>query len=195
MTKLLKSKVFRFIKNNIYKEKKIIICAFCLALALIIGRFKLILFGGTVKLTFDGIFYKFAAIIIGPFYGLLIAFLSEMLGAILNPVGNYIFLLSVTEGLHGLLVGIVWRLFDKNKFHQNKLIKLFFSLSVPGIMTNFVNSFILKHYLLWANEIFWKTVIIRLGKELIMILINIIVLNLMLDIYEKKINMNHVSQD
>lgn len=195
MTKLLKSKVFRFIKNNISKAKKIIICAFCLALALIIGRFKLILFGGTVKLTFDGIFYKFAAIIIGPFYGLLIAFLSEMLGAILNPVGNYIFLLSVTEGLHGLLVGIVWRLFDKNKFHQNKLIKLFFSLSVPGIMTNFVNSFILKHYLLWANEIFWKTVIIRLGKELIMILINIIVLNLMLDIYEKKINMNHVSQD
>ena len=195
MTKLLKSEVFNFIKSNISKAKKIIICAFCLALALIIGRFKLILFGGTVKLTFGGIFYRFASIIIGPLYGLLIAFLSEMLGAILNPVGNYIFLLSVTEGLQGLLVGIIWHLFDKNKAHQNKLIKLFFSVSIPGIMTNFANSFILKHYLLWSDEIFWKTVMIRLGKELIMILLNIIVLNVMLDIYDKKINTNHASQD
>ena len=139
MTKLLKSKVFIFIKNNISKAKKVIISAFCLALALIIGRFKLILFGGTVKLTFGGIFYRFASIVVGAGYGFLIAFLSEMLGAILNPVGNYIFLLSVTEGLHGLLVGIIWHLCSKNKFSQNKLIKLCVSLSLPGILTNFAN--------------------------------------------------------
>lgn len=177
-------------KNNLSKTKQIIISAFCLSLALIMGRFKIMLFGGTVKLTFGGIFYRFASVILSPIYGFVIAFLSEMLGAILNPMGNYIFLLSVTEGLQGLFVGLIWNLLDKIGFAKKKLLKLCIAVSIPGLLTSFANSFILKHYLLWADEIFWGTVVLRLEKEVIMILINVFVLNIMLNIYEKKININ-----
>lgn len=179
-----------FVQNNLSKTKKIIISAICLALILILGRFKIMLFGGAVKLTLGGIFYRFASIILGPIYGFVIAFLSEMLGAILNPMGNYIFLLSVTEGLQGLFVGLIWNLLDKVGFAKKKLLKLCIAISIPGLLTSFANSFILKHYLLWADEIFWGTVILRLEKEIIMILINVFVLRIMLNIYEKKININ-----
>ena len=174
--------------NNLSKTKKIIISAFCLSLALIMGRFKIMLFGGSVKLTFGGIFYRFASIILGSIYGFVIAFLSEMLIAILNTMGNYIFLLSVTEGLQGLFVGLIWNLLDKIGLAKKKLLKLCIAVSIPGLLTSFANSFILKHYLLWSDEIFWGTVVLRLEKEVIMILINVFILRIMLNIYEKNIN-------
>ncbi len=177
-------------KNNLSETKKIIISAFCLSLALIMGRFKIMLFGGTVKLKFDEIFYRFASIILGPIYGFVIAFLSEMLSAILNPMGNYIFLLSVTEGLQGFFVGLIWNLLDKVGFAKKKLLKICVSVSIPGLVTSFANSFVLKHYLLWADEVFWGTVVLRLEKEIIMILINVFVLRIMLNIYEKNTNIN-----
>lgn len=174
-------------EKNISKTKKIIIAAFCLALALIMGRFKIILFNGTVKLTFGGVFYRFAGMILGPMYSFIIAFFSEMLGAILNPVGSYIFLLSVTEGLQGLLVGLIWRILDKNKLFKRDLVKLFICVGLPGLLINFINSFVLRYYLLWADEIFLMTVLIRLGKEFVMILLNVFVLKAMLELYRNKI--------
>lgn len=39
-----------------------------------------------------------------------------------------------------------------------------------------------------GRQIFWGTVVLRLEKEVIMILINVFVLRIMLNIYEKNIN-------
>ncbi len=77
---------------------------------------------------------------------------------------------------------------DKIGLAKKKLLKLCIAVSIPGLLTSFANSFILKHYLLWSDEIFWGTVVLRLEKEVIMILINVFILRIMLNIYEKNIN-------
>ena len=105
-----------FMNNNLYKTKKIIISAFCLLLTLIMWRCEIMLFGGTVRLTFGETFYRFASIILGPFYGAVIACLSEMHGTIaailiqMGILGIYIFvfcLLAAAKGMGEPFVSLI----------------------------------------------------------------------------------------
>lgn len=166
---------------NFSRTKKIIISAMFLALAIIIGRFRIVI-PGLFRIIFNGPFYKFIAIIFGPIYGTIISFLTETIGVILNPVGNYIWLFSIVTALRGFFIGYLWQITCKKKF------ALIISIAIPDFIASFLNTLIMKYYLLWPQKTFFIMLGIRLFKETILIAINIFILSVMLDTYKKIID-------
>ena len=176
------------VQNNFSRLKKLIISAMFLALAIIIGQCKIII-PGLFRVVFNGPFYKFIAIIFGPSYGLVIGFLSEIIGVLINYSGNYIFLFSITAALRNFLVGLIWFILSKkNKSHKNNFLKLIICVGLPDYFISFVNTLIYKSYFIWPIKTFFANLALRLTKESIMIIINIFILNIMLGIYKKVID-------
>ena len=171
-------------QKNFSVTKKIIISGLFCGLAIIFSSLRIII-PGVCKISFDGPFYKFISIILGPFYGGISAFFAETIGAFLNPVGNYIPLFSITGGLRGFLVGFIYRLLDEFSWAQKKSLKLIASIFISDFFVSFLNSIIIKFYLGWSPKIFWINVCIRFGKEFFLVIVNVIVLKIMLDIYDK----------
>lgn len=169
--------------------KKIIISGLFSGLAIIFSSLRIII-PGVCKISFDGPFYKFISIILGPFYGGMSAFFAETIGAFLNPVGNYIPLFSITGGLRGFLVGFLYRFLDKFLWAQKKILKLIASIFISDFLVSFLNSIIIKFYLGWSTKIFFINTCIRFGKEFFLVIVNMIILKIMLDVYDKIVDGN-----
>ena len=172
-------------QNNFSRLKKLIISAIFLALAIIIGQYKIIIYG-LFRIVFNGPFYKFIAIIFGPLYGFIIGFLSEVISVLINYSGNYIFLFSITAGLRNFLVGLIWTLLSKkNNNPQKDFLKLIICVSVPDYFMSFINTLIYKAYFIWPLKTFFTKLALRLTKESVIIIINIFILKIMLEKYKK----------
>ena len=175
-------------QNRFSKLKKIIISAMFLALAVTVGQYKIII-TGLYRITFNGPFYKFIAIIFGPLYGFTIGFLAEILGILINYSGSYIFLFPITAALRNFLVALLWRMLTpRNNNPQNNLLKLAITIGLPDYFTSFLNTLIYRRYYMWPIQTFFIKLSARLTKESIMIIINIFVLNIMLETYKKIID-------
>jgi len=172
--------------KKISHTKKIIICGIFLAVALVLNRFRIVVpYGGApiIKISLCSPFYKFIAIIFGPFYGGLIPALGDFIDATTNPIGNYIWMLTVTAFLKGFCVGYSY-LFVKKLKIKNEIISLLITIAPAGIVFSFVNSFILRLYLYIPAKLFWSAALVRVAEELIMIIYNIAMLMIMMTIYE-----------
>ena len=171
-------------QKNFSVTKKIIISGLFCGLAIIFSSLRIII-PGVCKISFDGPFYKFISITLGPFYGGISAFFAETIGAFLNPVGNYIPLFSMTGGLRGFLAGFLYRFFDKFSWSRKKVLKLITSVFISDFFVSFLNSMIIKFYLGWSPKIFLINICIRFGKEFFLVIVNVVILKIMLDIYDK----------
>lgn len=147
--------------------------------AVILSTFRIIILG-VCKISFDGPFYKFISIVWGPFYGFISAFLVETIGALLNPVGHYTPLFSLTAGLRGFLVGFIWKFLNRLSYFKSKILKLIITVFISDMFVCFLNSLIIKFYLCQTEKTFLCIIITRFIKESILIVINIVILVIML---------------
>ena len=170
--------------KNLSVTKKIIISGLFSGLAIIFATLRIVI-PGVCKISFDGPFYKFISIILGPFYGGISALFAESIGAFLNPVGNYIPLFSITGGIRGFLVGFIYRILNKFSWAQKKIFKLGLSVFMSDFFVSFINSIIIKFYLGWSSKIFLINMFIRFGKEFFLVIVNVLVLKIMLSIYDR----------
>ena len=174
--------------------KKNIVIALFLALSIIMNYFEITI-PGFFKITFDGPFYKFIAIIFGPLYGGFVAGFAQIFGYLFNPTSSYKPIFSFTASMRGFLVGFLWKILDLSFLSQKinekkifKLIRLIISISMTDFLVSIINSFALKYYLFWPKEVFIYKLGTRLFKESILIIINIFALTIMLEIYDNIIN-------
>ena len=169
--------------------KKNVVVALFLALSVIMNYFEITI-PGSFKITLDGPFYKFIAIIFGPLYGGFVAGSAQIFGYLFHPTSDYKPIFSFTASMRGFLVGFLWAVLnfgDKNIF---KIFKLIFCVGITDILISIINSFVLKYYLCRPKEIFLFKLGVRLLKESLLIAINIFVLTIMLEIYDNVINKN-----
>lgn len=176
-------------QKNFSVTKKIIISGLFCGLAIIFSSLRIII-PGVCKISFDGPFYKFISITLGPFYGGISAFFAETIGAFLNPVGNYIPLFSMTGGFRGFLVGFLYRFFSKFLWSRKKILKLIVSIFISDFFVSFLNSIIIKFYLGWSPKIFLINACIRFGKEFFLVIVNVVIVKIMLDAYNKTVRRN-----
>lgn len=179
-------------QNNFSRLKKLIISAIFLALAIIVGQCKIVI-PGLFRIVFNGPFYKFIAIIFGPLYGMIVSFLIEFIGILLNNQGGYKFLFLITAIIRGFLIALIWQLLNKRfDDHKKNRTKLIISIGVTDYLISFLNTLILKYSLIWPIETFWTNLFLRLIKDTIMIILNIFILNIMLGVYEEIVKINVV---
>lgn len=170
--------------------KKIVVGGIFLALAMIIGRFRIVIpYGGIpfLKISLSGPIYKFVAIILGPMYGGIIPAAADFIGALLNPIGSYIWAFTLVAFVKGFLIGFIWR---HAKFLKQFYIRLTVSVLIPSIISSIINTFVMKIYLLLPENIFIVVLISRLTKEFLMAIFNIIILAIMIDAYKKIISLH-----
>lgn len=174
-------------EENISKTKKIIICGIFLAISLVVGRFRIVI-PGFCRITFNGPFYKFIALVFGPLHGAIVSFLTESIGVLMNPVGNYIWMFSVVACIKGFLIGLLWKICSMKKVNWSKFkfyCVLAFSVGIPDLLTSFLNTLIMRSYLLLPKKTFFVILVLRLCKESLLIVLNVIILAVMINIYEK----------
>lgn len=96
---------------------KVLLSSMFLALAVIAATFislDIPLFGVKgVELNPAGIFTSFPAILFGPFYGGLVAGLTDLISFFLKPQGAYIPLISLVVFIGGFLKGVIWLIIKK----------------------------------------------------------------------------------
>jgi ECF transporter S component (folate family) len=176
-------------KNNIKSSQIniITICGLLLAIQLIIERFRLIIpIGGypSIKISFGRAIYKFIAIKFGAFYGGIVPALGDLINAFTNPIGNYIWILTISEFMKGYLTGHLWTLTKKIGIN-NLLLNLIIAILPVSLFFCLVNTFVLKLYGYIPNKIFVFTLIMRLIEEIAMSTYNIIILLIMLHLFKK----------
>lgn len=169
--------------------KKIVLSGMFLAMALIIGRFRIVIpYAGIpfLKISLSGPIYKFIALLLGPVYGGIVPAIADFIGAMINPIGSYIWMFTVVAFIKGFLIGFMW---DKTKiFRQNYnmfYVSLVISILIPDFIASVLNTFVMKFYLLLPENIFIAVLISRLVKEFFMTIFNIIILVVMIKAYKK----------
>ena len=175
-------------QNNFSQTKKTVVCGMLLAIAIVVGKLKIVI-PGLFRIVFNGPFYKFAAILFGPLYGAIVTGLTETIGVLLTPVGNYIWMFSVIACLKGFLVGLLWKVFGERLFCDNGNKKyiwaLLTSVALPDYLSSFLCTVVMKYYFLWPRKTFFLMLAVRLLKETILIIFNVFVLIKMLAAYKK----------
>lgn len=94
--------------------RQIIQTGLFISLALILRRFLsyTVFIGGApgMRITLAGLFGKLPALLFGPVFGGTASGLLDILGFVMDPQGAYIPWLTVTAILHGVMMGILWKL-------------------------------------------------------------------------------------
>ena len=112
------------------KIKKIILAGMLLALLIICSRF-LSFKSQILVISFSFIPIIISAILLGPKYTCLICALGDLIGAIMFPFGAYFVGFTITEGLSGLIYGLI--LYNKNhEYYEGK--KLVIRLTISSFI-------------------------------------------------------------
>lgn len=61
-----------------------------------------------MRIAFDGVFYKMAGFMFGPFFGGASAGLADIMGYTLKPAGPYIPLFTITTIINGAIPAVIW---------------------------------------------------------------------------------------
>lgn len=153
------------------KIKKIILMAIFIALQVVLARF-LSIRTPILTIGFSYIPLMLSAIIMGPKYSTLIAFISDLIGAILFPSGPFFIGYTISSTLTGLVYGLL--LYQKDEFKVNKkfIIKLIISVFIVNI---FINGILNTYWIMiTTNKAVNFFAPIRFIKQLIMLPIKVI---------------------
>ncbi len=167
------------------KIKKILISSFLLAICIILGRL-LSIRTPIVSIGFSFVPLILVSILLGYKYGALVGMLSDLIGALLFPIGAYFpgFTLSglLTGGIYGLI------LYKKGMFKVDKRLILKLILSVV-LVTLFVDGILNTIWVIMITKNAANIIIpLRIVKQLIMTPIIITTMIFLLKALEPVIN-------
>ena len=94
------------------KLKKVTHTALIIAIVLVLRNFSyMVSFGGAggMRIGIGGFFSKLPAIMFGPVYGGITSGIVDVLGFLIKPEGGYMFPLTLTAILGGIMTGLLWR--------------------------------------------------------------------------------------
>ena len=166
------------------KIKKIIIAALLLAASIVINRF-LSVNTSILSIGFTFVPLMLSGIILGPKYSLLIAGLSDLIGALLFPFGSYFVGYTISSSLTGLVYGLL--LYNKEGFIFNKkfLIRLLIAILIVCILINGVLNTI--WIIMTVKSASYAIIPTRVLKQLIMIPVMFITMSSLTKLLEKQI--------
>lgn len=105
-------------KNN---TKNMILAAFFVAVAIILARFfSLVLMGGVLRLSFTNIPIVLASTLLGPFYGVMVGVLADVIGAIVFPQGPPFYGYTLSAAVIGFIPWLIIK--GKKDFTFNKIL-------------------------------------------------------------------------
>lgn len=152
------------------KIKKILISSFLLAVCIILSRF-LSIRTPIISIGFSFVPLILVAVLLGYKYCGLIGALSDLIGALLFPIGAYFPGFTLSGLLTGLIYGIL--LYKKGKFEVDKKFILKLVLSVI-LVTGLVNGVLNTIWIIIITDNAAKIIVpIRILKQLIMAPISI----------------------
>lgn len=169
------------------KIKKIIISALLLAASIVINRF-LSINTSILSIGFTFVPLMLSGIILGPKYSILIATLSDLIGALLFPFGSYFVGYTISSLLTGLVYGFL--LYQK-EFQVNKsfFIRLIIAILIVTIIINGgLNTLWL---VITSKKAFLAILPTRILKQLIMIPVMFITIGSLCKLLQKQIEDLH----
>lgn len=167
------------------KIKKIIISALLLAAAIVINRF-LSVNTSIVSIGFTFVPLMLAGIILGFKYSLVIASLTDLIGALLFPFGSYFVGYTISSALTGLVYGLL--LYRKDEFVVDKkfIIHLIIAILIVCI---FINGGLNTLWLvITSKKAFLAILPTRVIKQLLMIPIMFVTMTSLTKLLTKNIN-------
>lgn len=117
------------------KIKKIILSALLLASAIVINRF-LSINTSIVSIGFTFVPLMLAGIILGWKYSLVIAALTDLIGALLFPFGSYFVGYTISSALTGLVYGLFLYRKDEFKVDKKFMINLIIAIVIVCVFIN-----------------------------------------------------------
>lgn len=157
--------------SELSKTKKIILSALLLALTIVLSRF-LSIKTPLLSINFSFVPIILAAIWLGPKYTVLIAGLSDLIGAILFPFGEFFIGFTVSTCLAGLIYGLVLYKKDGELSNKQLIIRLIIACF---LVTFFVNTILNTLWLvIMYNKAFIVMFTARIVKEIVMLPIEVI---------------------
>ena len=112
-------------KNTSPRLVRIALSALFLGIALVlktVSTFDFPLFGGNgMRFGISGIFSVMPALLFGPWYGAAVSGLSDVLGYMLKPSGQYLFLMTFTAAAGGFIRGALWKIIKKRSNAKTRL--------------------------------------------------------------------------
>jgi ECF transporter S component (folate family) len=138
-----------------------------------------------LKITFSYLPIMLAGFVFGPAAGAIVGAMTDILGYLVkfHAYGPWFPGFTVTTALSGALPVIIYRLFKANENH--KIIKLSIAVAVTSLLVTVINTY-------WLQILYGKAFLVilpmRILKELILIPIQIISLNIVMGIYRVLIN-------
>lgn len=167
------------------KIKKIIISALLLASAIVINRF-LSINTSIVSIGFTFVPLMLAGIILGWKYSLVIAALTDLIGALLFPFGSYFVGYTISSALTGLVYGLL--LYNKGEFTVDKKFMIHLIIAIL-IVCVFINGGLNTLWLvLTSKKAFLAILPTRVLKQLLMIPIMFITITSLSKLLTKNIN-------
>ena len=167
------------------KIKKIIISALLLASAIVINRF-LSINTSIVSIGFTFVPLMLAGIILGWKYSLVIAALTDLIGALLFPFGSYFVGYTISSALTGLVYGLL--LYNKGEFKVDKKFMIHLIIAIL-IVCVFINGGLNTLWLvLTSKKAFLAILPTRVLKQLLMIPIMFITITSLSKLLTKNIN-------
>ena len=167
------------------KIKKIIISALLLAAAIVINRF-LSVNTSIVSIGFTFVPLMLAGIILGWKYSLVIAALTDLIGALLFPFGSYFVGYTISSALTGLVYGLL--LYRKDEFVVDKKFMIHLIIAIL-IVCIFINGGLNTLWLvITSKKAFLAILPTRVIKQLLMIPIMFVTMVSLTKLLTKNIN-------
>ncbi len=157
------------------RTKKLILSALMLTLSIVLSRF-LSIKTPLLSITFNFVPIMLSAIWLGPKYSVLIAGLSDIIGAVLFPFGEYFIGFTISSVLTGLIYGLA--LYKKEEFSKKQLLIRLIISSLLVIV--FVNTVLNTLWLvIMYNKAFFVLLGTRIVKEIIMLPVQVVTMFLL----------------
>lgn len=167
-------------KKKSYYISALCVCAALSALEIVLNRFGSINTMG-LKIGFAFVPPTFAAILFGPVWGAAVYAVSDLLGAILFPIGPYHPGFTVCAALMGVCAGLF--LYNKSgsvRFFTNILPCVLINCIVFGL---FINTAWVS--MLYDSRTYWGWFIYRLGEYAILIPVELLIIPLLSGVASK----------
>ena len=150
--------------------KQIIIAGLLLATSIVFSRF-LAIKTPILKISFGFIPNMLCGIILGPWWGMCVAGLTDLIGALLFPFGAYFVGYTITATLSGFIYGLFLQK-RHNKTNKKFIINLIIAILLVLVICNSVLNTLWLH--ITAKKAFFVLLTTRLLKQLIMLPIEVI---------------------
>ncbi len=127
------------LENQRQKTKMLVQTALFIAIGLVLRNFSYMVYvggGAGMRLGVSGFFTKLPAFLFGPIYGGLCSAIVDFLGYVIRPDGAYIFPLTITAGIGGILTGFLYKKIKDTTLKRVKLIYFAFVV-LSGILGTF----------------------------------------------------------